>query len=213
MRVRRASRYLGELVAVSPILEAISNGISALPAPTLVGQLASGQGGKGGFASTTASTFASTFAAARGVAGASQSVADGLETSDGSTADAEAVTLHMPVLGAGNSQLRKLPNSSLLETASTMAAMNVVVPGFISATAAQIPSSEPQTLTAVAQAQIPDELAGTVQTSVRTTAYDAAVRSTPAGYSAPSSTAVSLNSASLNSASFNPSSFNSVNSD
>jgi hypothetical protein len=196
---------------VNPIL-AISNEISALAAPTFVGQVAASQPGPGGFGSR----FASTFAVARGVAGASENVAGGLETSDGSsdgtsvatTADAEEVsTQHASLPSAGNSQLRKLPNSSALGTASAMAAVNVVIPGFTSAAAAaQIPSSQPQTslsqasfpqasfpqtssletsvapaLTAIAQAEVRDDVAGTIQTSARTTAYDAAVQSSAVG--------------------------------
>lgn len=196
---------------MNPIL-AISNEISALAAPTFVGQVAASQPGPGGFGSR----FASTFAVARGVAGASENVAGGLETSDGSsdgtsvatTADAEEVsTQHASLPSAGNSQLRKLPNSSALGTASAMAAVNVVIPGFTSAAAAaQIPSSQPQTslsqasfpqasfpqtssletsvapaLTAIAQAEVRDDVAGTIQTSARTTAYDAAVQSSAVG--------------------------------
>jgi hypothetical protein len=206
MSIRRASRYLREAVAVNPIL-AISNGISGLAAPTFVVQVAASQPGPGGFASE----FASTFAAARGVAGASENVAGGLETSDGSsdgtsvatTADAEEVsTQHASLPSAGNSQLRKLLNSSALGMASAMAAVNVVIPGFTSAAAAaRIPSSQPQTslsqasfpqtssletsvapaLTAIAQAEVRDDVAGTIQTSARTTAYDAAVQSSAVG--------------------------------
>ncbi len=191
---------------MNPIL-AISNDISAVPAPTFVGQLASGQTGPGGFAST----FASRFAAARGLASATESVAGGSEASDGTldgtTAGAEeASTVHASVPGAGNS-LRKLVNSSALLTASPTAAVNLVVPGFgfISAAAPRIPASQPQmglsqvnppqmsfpqtsvvpAFTAIAQAQTRDDVTGTVQTSAQTTAYDAAVQSVPVEYSAP----------------------------
>lgn len=135
---------------------------------------------------------------------------------------------HVPVPGAGNSQLRKPLNPSSLVTASTMAVVNVVVPGvgFIPAAAAQIPSSEPQTsvaqtsspqtslpalcfphgsvapaLTGIAQAQVKDDVAGTVQTPEQTTGDNAAAQSTPSGYSAPSLTAASFDSASFDSAS------------
>jgi hypothetical protein len=213
---------------VNPIL-AISNDISALPAPAFVGQLASGPTGPGGFASR----FASTFAAARSAASAPESVDSGLETTDGSsdgtTAGAEVVsTQHEPVPGAGSSQLRRPLNPSSLATASTMAAVNVVVPGvgFIPAAAAQIPSSGPQTsvaqtsspqtslpalsfpqsgvapaLTGITQPQVKDDVAGAVQTPEQTTGDNAAAQTTPAGYSAPSLTAASFDSASFVSAS------------
>jgi hypothetical protein len=187
---------------VNPIL-AISNDIPALPGPTFVGQLASRQPGPDGFAST--------FAAARSVASASENVAGGLETSDGSsngtTADMEVVgAVHAPVPVAGNYHLRKLLNSSALLTASTMAGMNAVVPGFIAPAAVQISSSLPQTsfsqlsvpqtsfpqtsvaptLTAIAEAKISEDVARTVQTPAQAAAYDGAVQSTPAGHSAAS---------------------------
>jgi hypothetical protein len=187
---------------VNPIL-AISNDIPALPGPTFVGQLASRQPGPGGFAPT--------FAAARSVASASENGAGGAEISDGSsngtTADAKAVgAVHAPVPVAGNYHLRKLLNSSALLTASTMAGMNAVVPGFIAPAAVQISSSLPQAsfsqlsvpqtsfpqtsvapaLTAIAEAKISEDVARTVQTPAQAAAYDGAVQSTPAGHSAAS---------------------------
>jgi len=175
---------------VIPILEAISNGISALPTASSVAQSSAPPAGG----------FASTLAAAQSISTPSQIATGEPEASGGSVAEnaGAATNLQVRLPASEIAQLRRLLNSSPV-AASTVAAVNVVVPGFIPATASQIPSPPPQlnplppsflqpspspTLAAAVQTQTPEIAAANVQSGLQRAAYDTTTQSALVGYSA-----------------------------
>ncbi len=192
---------------MNPILAAISNSVSAMPATTSVAQPASVQR-LGGFAST--------LAAAQGFTTASLNAPGEVEASDGIAAEngRAAANVNVRTQGAGNPQLKKLLTSSPPVTVNTLGLVNVVLPGFIPLTVSQIPSRssqpglpQPSLLPALTAAvQVPtvqvqavdlqsgrvqsrEIAAGNAQAGMQTTAPVAAPPNTSAGYSELSQTA------------------------
>jgi len=136
---------------VSPILEAISNSVSVLPAAApLAAPSISGQRGAGGFASTlaTAQGLSSTSQAATSQTAAGEveasNASGGLAT--GNTGAAPNGNVRMPA--GGNAPPRKLLNPSPAIAASGLAAGSTVVPEsiptFIATAASQIIPAGPQ---------------------------------------------------------------------
>jgi hypothetical protein len=181
----RASVDTPEAAIVIPILEAISNSVSALPLAISVGQASSVQRTGG---------FRSAFVAAQGLSTASHIASDESEGLDGIVAENAGAgsNLKGSIPGSGNPQPKKLMNSDTV-AASIVAAINIAVPGFTPETASQIPSllaqptlSQPSltdqsplpTLTA-AQTQSSDGTAGAVHSRLQTEVYDSEPQSTP----------------------------------
>jgi len=180
---------LPEAVAVNPILESISNVVSALPAATFVGQPGSSLGGPGGFAAT--------LAAARGISSASQTVA-------GDAGTETVVNGRVPA--SGNPLLKKLlsvplnsglnPTSFSMVTAEFMPALaneiplgsaqrSVVETSVVQTSVVQTSLAQPMlslALAAVPQGGTSEDVTGIVLSGVQTTAtHDAAAQGTPIG--------------------------------
>lgn len=178
-----------------PILEAISNSISALPIATSVGQPASGQRAPGGFAST--------LAAAQNQSNSQP--ATGSATRSALPASKIAGVAGNPDLrtqGSGNSQAKKLPLAGPA-AANSLAAVNTVVPQVVpipvSQTISALPNLSqlnlaPVPASSISGVQVPQATADAVHPSLQMTPQPAVKRGTPAGNLGVSQTAMAASS-------------------
>jgi len=187
-----------DAVAVSPILEAISSSVPALPIAPSAGQSVFGARGSGGFALT--------LAAAQGVSTTAQSVAGEVEAPGESVTKSAGVAagLNVRIQASGNPPAKKLPNGSAPLAMSALAAVNTVVPGFVPAAASQIASSGaqasfiptnlpqpslPSTLIVAASVQRANVTNETVPSGLQAAVYAASAKSVASDYATPTATA------------------------
>jgi flagellar hook-length control protein FliK len=146
----RAFHEWKEAFTVNPILESISNSVSAMPASGSIAQAASGQSGAGGFASA--------LAAAQAQAAMPQTAANGSGVLSKTAAGSAGAPTYVSAAASGNPRTKKSVNgtvsgpvnlslsASLYSVAAVTAAVvrPAVIPGSNPIASSQLPSTQQQ---------------------------------------------------------------------
>ncbi len=175
---------------MNPILEIISNNVSALPAASGAVQPIAGQRGTGGFASTLAAAQGLATAAPRVTSVAKEATIP--EVSAAKNADASN-NFNVRTLPLGNPQAKKSMNGAAAVAGSSGATVNATLPVPVPEIVSQLASSLSQLVPvqaslaptpAAASLPFTDVVSQEIRSELHTTIYDAGVQRTSLGKSA-----------------------------